>query len=161
MTFPAPAMTLDLVAALRRVLADPRRRFQRPGAGVQRERDAKSIGELADAPVAGARAVFEVAFQAEVRRAFDLLHRLVDRLVALIARRDEELGALFDVEHDRHRDPRAVRPAHVRVAVGVAAQIPGHAAALAHNASAARCASRRTSSRSANTGLPPSTTMRP
>src|SRR5215470_18462282 len=55
---PAPAVALDLVAALRGVLADPRRRRERASAGIERQRHTALIGERANAPVADARAIF-------------------------------------------------------------------------------------------------------
>ena len=128
---PAPAVALDLIAALRGVLADPRRRLERAGAGIERQRHAVVVGELADAPVADARAIFEMALQAQIGRALDLLDRLVDGFVALVAGGEEQLRALLDVQHHRHRDARAARPAHVWVAIGVTLQIPRHELTLA------------------------------
>src|SRR5262245_48770748 len=123
---PAPAVALDLIAALRGGLADPRRRRERAGAGIERQRHAIVIGERANAPVADARAIFEMALEAQIGRALDLLDRLMDGFVALVTSGEEQLRTLLDVEHHRHRDARATRPAYVWVAIGVPLQIPRH-----------------------------------
>ena len=156
---PAPAVALDLIAALRRVRADPRRRLEGTPADVQGEGHAKAVGELADAPVASARAVFKMAFQAQVRRALDRLHRFVDGLVALVAGREEQFGALLNVQHDRDRDARAVRPADTRILICIALEIPSHALALAPNALAAFCPCTRIASLLVQTGRPLPTTI--
>src|SRR4030095_6154259 len=127
---PAPAVALDLIAALRGVLTDPRRRLERTGAGIERQRHAVVVGERANAPVADARTIFEMALEAQIGRALDLLDRLMDGFVALVASGEEQLRALLDVEHYRHRDARAARPAHVWGAIGVPFQLPRHAPPL-------------------------------
>src|SRR4029453_7039083 len=61
---PAPAVALDLIAALRGVLADPRRRLERTGAGIERQRHTALIGERANALVDDTRTIFEMALEA-------------------------------------------------------------------------------------------------
>src|SRR5262245_65301232 len=82
---PAPAVALDLIAALRGVLADPRRRLECTGAGIERQRHTVVVGERADAPVADARTIFEMALEAQIGRALDLLDYLMAGFVALVA----------------------------------------------------------------------------
>src|SRR5215510_5923742 len=141
MRLPAPAVALDLVAALRGVLADPRHRLECTGAGIERQRHTVVVGERADAPVADARTVFEMALEAQIGHALDLLDYLMDGFVALVASGEEQLRALLDVQHHRHRDARAARPAYVWVAIGVPLQIPHHEPTLAHSPAAASRAS--------------------
>ena len=68
------------------------------------------------------RAVGEVAFHAQVRMGEDVVHRLVDELVALVAVAGGELAALLDVNDHRDGDERTLRPANVtgRAAMKVA-----------------------------------------
>ena len=69
------------------------------------------VGEhLADPPPAHPHAVGEMRLHAGVGMADDLLDRLVDALVALVPVRDRELRAFLHVDHDRHGEPRPVRP---------------------------------------------------
>src|SRR5258707_21732 len=65
-TPPAPAVTADLVAARDRVAGEPRRALHRTAAGAERCRRAGSGERRHDAPVAGTRAILEMAFHAAV-----------------------------------------------------------------------------------------------
>ena len=116
MTFPAPAVTADLVAARNRVPAGkPGRALERAAAGAQRGRRAAaaSASMTRHQP---ARVPYSKCFlHAAVGQADDLVGDLVDRLVALVAVRSAELGALLDIDHDRDRDARAWARRHPAV----------------------------------------------
>jgi hypothetical protein len=69
-----------------------------------------------------------MALDAGIGRADDLLARLVDALVALVAVGDRQLGAFLDIDDEGHGQPCAARPGDARAVALVAHQI----AAIAH-----------------------------
>jgi len=105
-------VALDLVAALRGVLTDPWCRLEGASTGIERQRHAVVVSELADAPVADTRAIFEMALEAQIGRPLDLLDHRVDGFVARVASGEEQFRALLDVQHHRHGDAR--HPASAR-----------------------------------------------
>ena len=126
MRLPAPAVAAHLIAALGRVRPDPRCGFERAAAGIHRQRHAVLVHHAGDAAIAHPRAVFEVAFHAQVGRTFHLLHRLVHGLVFLIPGGKAQFRAFLHIEHKGHGHPRTARPFHCRVVVVVSLQIAWH-----------------------------------
>ena len=122
--FPAPAMAHDFVSVFDSVASEPRRRLQRPTAKIERELDAEFLEHAHDPPIARAAAIFEMAFHAEIARAFKLLVHLVDALVALVAGRQRKLRAFLDVEHERNRDACPFWPAHDGRMFAITEKIP-------------------------------------
>ncbi len=135
---PAPAMGCDLMPVGHRLLHQPGRERDGAAIGVQRRRHAVLLQQRADARPAGARAVFEMRFHAEIAHAGDLLDHLVDALVALVALADRELRALLDIDDDGDGEPRVVRPADRGRIAAIAAEI-----AVAYRRSHQRSAIRR------------------
>ena len=135
---PAPAMGGDLVPVGHRLLHQPGRERDGAAIGIQRRRHAILLQQRADARPAGARAIFEMRFHAEIAHAGDLFDHLVDALVALVALADRELRALLDIDDDGDGEPRVVRPADCGWIAAIAAEI-----AVAHGSRHQRSAIRR------------------
>ena len=76
-----------------------------------------------DPPPSGARAIFEMAVEAEVRHAVETMLDLVDRLVRRIAVADREFRALLEIDDEGHGDPRVARPARMRLIAAVAEKV--------------------------------------
>ncbi len=121
---PAPAVTGHFVAEIDRLAGKPGRALDGASAGVQR-RDRAVLGERRrDPPPARPRSIFEMRVLTGIRIALDLFDRLVGALVPLVAVRNGKLRAFFQIDDERDRDARLVRPLNPGRIFAVASEIP-------------------------------------
>ena len=88
---PSPAMRGDFMPARDRVPRELRRALDRAAAGADRRLDAVASKHVHHAPPSGARAIFEMAVEAEVGQPVEAMLDLVDRLVAIVAIADRDI----------------------------------------------------------------------
>jgi hypothetical protein len=84
--------------------------------------DAIGVEQIHDPPPAGARAIFEMAFDAGVGTVQPMVD-LVDAFVDGIALRHRKFCALFEIDDERQRHFRAAGPMRIWRRVGIAEKI--------------------------------------
>ena len=106
---PAVAVGRHFVPGSDRILGQPWAALDCAPTGTEGHGRVVTLEQIGNAPPGGARAVLEMAVDARVPPRARVDH-FVHGFVALIAVGHRELGALFEVEHERDRQPAPTGP---------------------------------------------------
>jgi hypothetical protein len=123
MAFPSPSVRRNLVPAADGIASQHRQPLDSSPGGADRRLDVVALEKVHDAPPAGAGAVLEMAVDGGIRAADDALLDLVNGLVLGVAIGNGIFGALLEVDDERHRHPRPVRPTRIGPRSPIAQQI--------------------------------------